>query len=394
MEAGENRAGGERAKRLSRRLTVRSEVVTSTERLAEIVPAWERLCRRSTTTLFQSHAWISAWWAARDVTVGLRLQIGLCWGPDDELQAIIPCVTRRYRGLRVLEWAAKECSDYCDGIVDPSAADAMVTAWQAVLGAGGFSVVYLSHIRPDAALPGLLQDTRLSNPCLRLGHRTEQTLQVCKNGHTGASWFRTLSKKARNNHLRGKRIIEEVGAVTIGIVDPRDVTDTVDQMIRLKSKWLATHKQVNPLLDREARGLRAQIDVLARQHSLQVFAITCDGSFVAGLVNIVCDGWAAAFFSAFDEQYDRASPGTVVLVEFLLWAFDHGLPVVDFLCGDEGYKLKFANSRLGLASYVGARTMLGHAALASEEWMDRWRPRRAEVRAESRLLKESLAISN
>lgn len=361
-------------------MTTRSEVVTSTQRLGEIAPAWEQLYRRSTSVIFQSHAWIEAWWASRDATSGLRLQIGLRWGDHDELQAIIPCVTRRYQGVRVLEWAAKECSDYCDAIVGPKSGDALEKAWQAVLAAGGFSVVYLSHVRPDAALPRLLCDTGRPTSLLRLGRRTEQTLQVCSNGHTGGSWFRTLSKKARNNHLRGKRIIEEFGALTIGIVDPQGVAGVVDQMVRLKSIWLSTHGQLNPLLDREGRGLRVQVDVLARQQALQVFAVTSDGQLVAGLVNIVRDGRAAAFFSAFDERFDRASPGTVVLVEFLLWAFDHGISDVDLLCGNEGYKLKFANRVTDLSSYVGARTMLGHAALAAGEWLDRSRQRHRQRR--------------
>ena len=46
---------------------------------------------------------------------------------------------------------------------------------------------------------------------------------------------------------------------------------------------------------------------------------------------------------------------------------------MDFLCGDEPYKLKFANARTELASYVGARTLFGRAALAAGEWADKSR---------------------
>lgn len=355
---------------------MKAEIVTSTARLGQIGPAWEQLVRLSNGRIFQSHGWVSAWWTAADTTSGLRLQIGLCWAEDGTLQAVIPCVTRPYRGMRVLEWAAKDCSDYCDAMVISDSTTALAIAWQAIVAAGGFSVVYLSHVRPDAALPRLLGESGTRASRLRLGHRTERTLQVNSNGHDGAGWFRTLSKKARNNHLRGKRHLEEFGAVRIGIVEPQHRAETVNQMVSLKSAWLATQGQRNSLFDRDACGLRAQIEVLAQQQALQVFAITCDGKLVAGLVNVVRDGQAAAFFSAFDGRYDRASPGTVVLVELLLWAFDHGIPEVDFLCGTEGYKLKFANRAVDLVSYVGARTGIGHAALLISEWADASRQRR------------------
>ena len=56
-----------------------------------------------------------------------------------------------------------------------------------------------------------------------------------------------------------------------------------------------------------------------------------------------------------------------------MWAFDRGLPEVDFLCGDEPYKFRFADARTELASFVGARTLLGRGALLAGERMERFR---------------------
>lgn len=275
--------------------------------------------------------------------------------------------------MRVLEWAAKECSDYCDAVAGPDAREALAEAWQAIVEAGGFHVVYLSHVRPGAALPRLLETGCRRPAALRLGHRAEQTLQVRGNGLTGTGWFRTLSKKARNNHTRGKRILEESGTLHIGAVDESGIDFTLDRMVEHKRVWLDTNKERSTLLARGACGLRSLVTTLRQRQALQVFSITCDGELVSGLVNIVRDNHAAAFFSAFDQRFDRASPGTIVIVEYLLWAFDHGIPEVDFLCGDEPYKFKFANARTELASYVGARTLFGRAALAAGEWADKSR---------------------
>ena len=61
------------------------------------------------------------------------------------------------------------------------------------------------------------------------------------------------------------------------------------------------------------------------------------------------------------------------MVEYLTWAFDHGMAEVDFLCGEEQYKFKFATAQTELASYVGAKTWIGGIALALGERLDQRR---------------------
>ncbi len=360
-------------------MTLRRELVTQTERFNELGAAWDLLLDQSGGSLFQSHGWILAWWSARMLTEQSRLHIGLCW-EGDRLRAVIPCATRRHRGIRVLEWAAKECSDYCDAIAGPSPEAALAQAWRAIA-SGGFHVVYLSHIRPDATIRRLAS----ARPAcaLRPSARTDQTLQVGGAGLTGAGWFKALSKKARNNHTRGRRILGELGgevggelgsrsgAVSAGVATGADAARKLEQMIDFKRQWLQATNRRSPMLRDDARRLRSLVAYLQDRGALQLFSLDCNGELVAGLVSIVHGQQVAPFFSAFDPRFERASPGTLVIVEQLMWAFDQGLPEVDFLCGDEAYKAKFATSSTRLSAYVGARTRLGHVALAIAERLER-----------------------
>jgi CelD/BcsL family acetyltransferase involved in cellulose biosynthesis len=61
------------------------------------------------------------------------------------------------------------------------------------------------------------------------------------------------------------------------------------------------------------------------------------------------------------------------MVEYLTWAFNQGMTEVDFLCGEEQYKFKFATTQTDLVSYVGARTWVGSIALAVGERLDKTR---------------------
>lgn len=356
-------------------MTIQTEIIATSIRLAEIGPAWDYLWRRSSQSVFQSHGWIAAWLSSRQANDRARLCVGLCW-MNDRLVAAMPLVTRRHRGVRVLEWAAKDCSDYCDAIVDPDLPDgrsALEMIWAAIVATGGFDVAYLSHVRPNAVAGGLFSG-RLKSMGLKPGHRSARSLQVESHGTNGHGWFRSLSKKARNNHTRGLRIVGEAGPVAIRTGEPGQFDDTVlDRMIELKQEWLVSTQQNNDILNNDALILRTLVKELARQGMLRVFSIHCGDALVAGSVNIVSGKHMQAFFAAYDPKYDRASPGTLVMVEYITWAFDNRIAQVDFLCGEEEYKFKFANAQTDLASFVGARTLTGSVALVIGELLDRAR---------------------
>jgi len=100
-------------------MILRTEIVNTSSRLAEVVAAWDALRRRGDQSVFQSHGLISAWCASRQTNDGSRLCVRLCWLGAD-LAAVMPFATRRHRDVRVLKWAAKDC---CEAMVDfaPSA---------------------------------------------------------------------------------------------------------------------------------------------------------------------------------------------------------------------------------------------------------------------------------
>ena len=77
--------------------------------------------------------------------------------------------------------------------------------------------------------------------------------------------------------------------------------------------------------------------------------------------------------TSYDPEFDRASPGMILIVQYTKWAFDNGLRKVDFLRGDEPFKSRLMNAEINLNSYFGARTGIGRAALAVHRWRARLR---------------------
>lgn len=351
------------------------EVVRGAARFAALAPAWSTLWSNADGSVFQSHGWISAWWDRLAGPSGSAPAIVLAWR-DGDLAGAAPFAIRRHRGIRVLEWAAKDVSDYCDVLVAPDLDPHAFTRrlWRETVRAGGFDLAYLSHVLPDAAARVLIADHERTGAPLGRSRRAATSLRVRREGASADGWFDSLSKKTRQNYRRGQKALAEFGAPGFRLVEPGQNLDPIlDRLVALKRDWLAGTGETSSLLDGGAAPLKALVAALAETGRLRVFVVESEGRIVAGSVNFVEHGRMMAFFATYDPDYERASPGMTIMVDYTRWAFGRGIGEIDFLCGAEEYKRRFANAAVELAAGVAPVTLSGHAALAIERGLEGWR---------------------
>jgi len=215
----------------------------------------------------------------------------------------------------------------------------------------------------------------------------------------GDAFFRSLNKKGRNNHTRGKRILGELGGeVAFEVIEPGQPVDQtsatstpvapiIDDILRLKETWLQAADPNSPLLGRDGMLLRTVLDNIWRSGLATIFLLTCGGKLAAASINFVYAGRMEAYFTAYDAAYERASPGTILIVEYAQWSFDRGLRHVDFLRGEEAFKFRMANAETLTSGFSGARTLVGHVAVSGHRWLARRRqqPALAAPQAEDAL---------
>ncbi len=335
------------------------EIVQSEKRLRELMSPWHALWLEESGCIFQSYQWVSDWWTARQAS--FRLHVAIAWNAN-RLIAVLPLVIHHWRKARILEWAAQSFSDYCDALCDSP--DILQELWTHAHNAGGFDIIRLKRVRPDAAIRPVL--SRFIAP----GDPTDICLQVTKQWLNGDVWFRSLNKKKRNNHSRGKRILAEMG------VDPKLIhivggppTTLIAQLIELKQRWIRAN---NMPAAYEFDMLPILINALHKLGILQIFVLKCQDKVIAASINVIQGDKMLAVFATYDPVVARASPGIMLMTEYTKWAFDHGITVVDYLCGEETYKFEFANSHLILNSFVASKTIVGSCLLASYRLWNRY----------------------
>ncbi len=357
-------------------MTIQTEIVTAPARLGSLRQPWQLLWERGGIEVFQRHEWIAGWTRGLAGRTDMRPLIGLAW-QGERLVAVLPCAVRRRDGLRTLEWAAQELSDYCDALVDPEVdgPSTLEQVWDAVQHSGGFDLVHLKQVRQDARARHLLDNISQQSGTLRMQPTPERCLRIDSAWSDGEAWFRSLNKKARNNHTRGKRILAELGGeVTFRLHDAdAPVRPLLETILELKRAWLRANHPGSPMLGADASLPLAVLEAAWSTGRMAIFLLECGGRVAAASINFIHDTRLQAYLTAYDPVFDRASPGTILIVEYTKWAFDRGIRVVDFLRGDEPFKFRLANAETQLDGYLGSRTLLGRAAIAARDLRNRLR---------------------
>jgi CelD/BcsL family acetyltransferase involved in cellulose biosynthesis len=355
----------------------RLEIVTTTERLAEVAGAWNTLWRDSDALIFQSHTWVSAWWTTIPDRNQRALRIGLVWH-GERLVAVAPLAVARRRGVRLLEWAAASYTDYGDILVARDCPpDVLTRLWRQIRKSGGYDIVALNRLLPNAAARAMIATSAEAGPALRRNHRTEPSFRVAPPWTTGTAWLESQNKKLRQNYRRGYKALEETGPAKFRLLgDDEPLAPVLARTAELKRKWLARQGRESDLFDAGAATLPALVEALKQAGILRVFVIECAGQMVAVSLNFVQRHTMMAFVTTYDPDFERASPGMLLMVDYVRWSIDQGLQLVDFLCGDEPFKLRFANASVTLETFMGTRTLLGTAATLADDVRHRIQQRR------------------
>jgi CelD/BcsL family acetyltransferase involved in cellulose biosynthesis len=359
-------------------VNLKIEIVTDPARFASIQQAWQQLWERSGGYIFQTHDWLTGWLIGVQDRKEIKLQVALAWD-GDRLCGAMPCAVHRRSGLRVLTWTAQLFSDYCDCLVDPADEDAgtLRALWDGLRQFGGFDLINLQQVRPDAKCRTFMDQLARNGDRVQHGDREERCMRIDNHWQDGEAFFRSLNKKGRNNHTRGKRILTELGGeVEFRLVEqPADSASLIDEIMRLKEIWLHATDPASSLLGADKTVLRAILDKAWQSGLTRIFLLETGGKIAAASINFVYAGRMEAYLTAYDAAFERASPGTILIVEYARWSFDRGLSHVDFLRGEEAFKFRMANAETVLSSFTGARTLVGQVAVSGHRWLSRRRQR-------------------
>ncbi|MCL4873336.1 GNAT family N-acetyltransferase [bacterium] len=307
--------------------------------------------------LFSRPAWNMAWWKAFGSGKRLRVYAGY---EGDELIGVWPFCIRKgsLKDLRgtIAETLSGRSSDYGLPAVRSGQEETFVGAVaDNILFEARGSVLDFPH------LPlGHPATSALARALKAAGAQIHERRSICprlefKGDY--ASTERCWKKSLRTDLRRQKRRLEEAGRLGLHVPERKEeVLALLPLFFRMHSaRWREKGFNMKFLDGNETGFYRALAEGLAEgfdNNRLHFSVLSCGSEVISMHFGFVSNGWLLWYTPAYNPAFERHSPGKVHIGMLVERGLSEGLKGIDFLQGDEPYKLQWSTGKVETVSYT------------------------------------------
>jgi CelD/BcsL family acetyltransferase involved in cellulose biosynthesis len=309
----------------------------------ELAPQWEALADTVGASPFLRPRWFAAWERAF-APRGIELVTVRSGG---RLTGVLPLL-KRARGVR---GAANDHTPLfgavvADGATARALAAALVERRRAI------DLPYANPHAPEMAA--------LADHAAAAGYRTVERARLCQPYvDLDGSWDeyeRTLDRKVRKEGARLRRRLDEHGTVSFEYDDGGErLHEKLSEGFAIEgSGWKSERGTAIASCRATESFYRAVAEWAAERGWLRLAFLRVDGRAAAFDLCLEQRGVVYALKGGFDPDLRRFGPGTLLVRETLMHAFDRGLERYEFLGADDPYKLAWTDKtheRVRLAAY-------------------------------------------
>jgi CelD/BcsL family acetyltransferase involved in cellulose biosynthesis len=328
---------------------VRVETITDAAGLAALGAAgWDDLVHAMPRpSPFLLHGLVEEWW--RTFGEGRRLAVVAAFR-GDALAGLLPAMVERRHGLRTARLVGGHESALGDVMLaagEPAATAALLVD---ELRRQPFDLLDVFGLPAGSRLVEAAGDE------LAVIERVEAPVLLMPDGFEAAYRAKTDAKK-RNLHRRRRRQLGELGTLDVTVArDAADLAPALEEAFRLHDlRWAGRPDGSTFGTPHGKEFHRAAIARLAEIDAARIVHVRVDGRPVAFHYYFALAGTMYVHRLAFDPApaIARLSPGLVATLETLQAASDEGLTRVEYLGGDERYKLELSDTLEPLHQAVG-----------------------------------------
>jgi CelD/BcsL family acetyltransferase involved in cellulose biosynthesis len=316
-------------------------------------------------TPFQDWQWLEAWYGAFAAVDHVEPLIAIISDAATGQPAVLlPLVRRRHKGIRIVEPADLDLTDYNApllGAAAPRDAKAARAMWQDLRAAlrrlpGGADLIRLRKMpveldgkpNPMALLGG-------AGPCALNGN-------VVTTGDDFDAWRFTLERTVRKELERSWRVFTRDSAAAFRIITDKDEALRVLAMMEAQQGDRMQHLGLNFVLNDEtcAAFYRNLVEANVGNGFAVLSALTVGDEVVAALLGIRRGSrYVMVRISNAGEKWSNCSPGRLVIERTMAALHKDAVRHFDFSIGNYAYKRRFGVARIALADFSAALSWRG-----------------------------------
>ncbi|MBI1911111.1 MAG: GNAT family N-acetyltransferase [Deltaproteobacteria bacterium] len=335
-------------------MSIRVEVHDSPETFRSLRKGWERIVEEQKLHLFSGDAWHRAWWNAFGGTSKLLIYSGY---QDGHLIGVWPFCLKRSSVKNfystILETLSGASADYCLPAVKT-----------------GFEEVFIEKVLSDI-LKRTGRNIILQFPHLPSGHpassaianlinekniRADCKTSVCpmlEFGPDYGSVEKAWKKSLRTDLRRQRRRLEEKGELRLHIPGrKKEILEILPVFFEMHTAQWETRKFNMKFLDPEMRQFCRNLADELHENQLHFSYLTCGTEVISMHLGFLSSGWLLWYMPAYNMAFERQSPGKVHLHMLIEHGLGKGWKGIDFLQGNEEYKLMWSTTSVETNSYT------------------------------------------
>jgi CelD/BcsL family acetyltransferase involved in cellulose biosynthesis len=320
---------------------------------AGLVEAWRRLAETRENP-FLTPEWNRAWHEANPE----ERPFLLLWLRDGELRGVLPLVSVRAAGGRLLRFAGARRGDWFTPACAVADEAEMAAECAQLLSreARRWQLLRLDRIDAASAWPQALwaaEGSRVAPSRPRRG----DVLPFVELGPEGyAGYLQTRSRNFRSQLGRRRRKLErEHGLAFRQTVEPAELDPDFDTFLRLHdARW--SRRGGSSSGEASVQEFHRRFAALALERGwLRLWTAEADGEPAASWYGWRIGGRYCYALSGFEQRFEPLSLGTVLLAHTIEQAAAEGASVYDLMWGEESYKGRFETGRREASTWVLGR---------------------------------------
>lgn len=320
------------------------EFVTDVQGFQALENDWGKLYESSEeATVFQSFAWNFIWWKHFGHKLGRRLCLLVFRSPlTSEIVGLAPLMRTLWYATPLvrLSFIGTGTSDYLDVLAAPDAKPRIMDAFYRAIENISWSIADFQQLRATGVVMAQ------SPPPIANYDYLDVFLERCPYVKLLGSWsdlLLSLGKKTRSNVNYYERNVAKTHDVEYKRVeDESEIPKEMHRLFQLHQRRWNERWLPGVFGSSGIRHFHSEVAIaLARVDALRLFCLRLDGETQASLYCFKSRGRMMYYQGGFEPTLSKYSLGTILTGYALRQALEEGLPVFDFLRGNEPYKAKW-----------------------------------------------------
>lgn len=306
------------------------EDIRSEEALEDIKPEWEFLYDSSTATPFQSPEWVLPWWRHFGGGRLWAIAVREC----GSLAGLAPLfIFTNEKGKRQVSFIGSGISDYLDVLTHQGEREAAQTIFEHIMSKKDeWDVCDFQELRETSQLlnvEGLKDSARVEDQSICMHLELPCSVE---------EFLRGFSRHRKS--LRASfGALEKKGRLEMERASEGDLEEFLGTLFALhQARWRLSGED-GVLADERIQSFHREAAAgMLRKGSLRFYRMRLDGKDIAAHYGFKKDRRFYCYLGGYDPEFEKFSPGKLLLAEAIYEAIGEGDVEFDFLRGSEEYK--------------------------------------------------------